>query len=531
MNSNILKTLISTLIIATCVQGASAATYTATEKYVQNAVSTLRKQIENANYLKADAIKGGEGITVTTNEDGTVTIGCDTPEPLPNMMPVLWAEMTNKVARGELVPGAKYRITNYVATTSGIMSSRSANHSFDIIVVADSTNTLNEVASAIQHTACPDDYFADCNLSAWELKYCLANDTSRFVWALADNATDPDTGTGGRGVVYRLRDEFGNDCPYDFKGLLFLSQGVSDSVYRYTFDSGSAIDNTDFSLDGLATSVYGNRIGEARDRPSNVQLLNNIVFRGEHCYANTFGFDCTYCSFGSYICDNIFEGLNIQIRFGDDCVANKIGLSSNDLKFNSHYYNITVQSGNDSIYLNATGDLDWTTLYRNVEILSGVNHTTIVDTNVNQRFHTTYKPNGSIDVDASTGEVIVPTGGGSVASTGMRIIAKENGIYLSTNNVILTDHAFNNVTRDDESVLCVRMPTEISSAEEPYLSYLVYKVEAANASSVYFDIDNTYTILVSDSSVFTVNAGTNILKFEEVSEKTILITKIANTEL
>lgn len=52
-------------------------------------------------------------------------------------------------------------------------------------------------------------YFNNSNLSAWELKYCLDNDTDRFAWASPD----------GYGVIYYLKDEFNNSAPYDFKNI------------------------------------------------------------------------------------------------------------------------------------------------------------------------------------------------------------------------------------------------------------------------------------------------------------------------
>lgn len=150
-------------------------------------------------------------------------------------------------------------------------------------------------------------YFQNSNLSAWKVWYCLDNDTTRFAWAMdmqpasienANNTqyvrkSDSDVnvdgtiyycwykdGVGttytlnetpsagdmtynegkqgmeeefeitsytppqeGRGVVYRLIDECGNDCPYDFKNILqktrFTQDGEWDEnapeLYCYTF--------------------------------------------------------------------------------------------------------------------------------------------------------------------------------------------------------------------------------------------------------------------------------------------------------
>lgn len=103
----------------------------------------------------------------------------------------------------------QYRITDYACTTTQ-ENTKSAGHPFDIIVTADSENTLNEKARAIQHEG--DTYFADCDLSAWKIWYCLDNDATRFAWADSVN---------GKGVIYRMIDEWNNDVPYDFKNIMY----------------------------------------------------------------------------------------------------------------------------------------------------------------------------------------------------------------------------------------------------------------------------------------------------------------------
>ena len=87
-------------------------------------------------------------------------------------------------------------------------------------------------------------YFQNSNLSAWKVWYCLDNDKSRFAWA--DDTIDTE-GTGlpnGRGVIYRLIDEWNNDVGYDFKNIQFirpLTNGAYDTVdgedtWVYTFN-------------------------------------------------------------------------------------------------------------------------------------------------------------------------------------------------------------------------------------------------------------------------------------------------------
>lgn len=139
---------------------------------------------------------------------------------------------------GKLVPGKSYRITDYVATTSQA-GSRSANHPFDIIVVAVTETTLSEDARAAVHDG--DTYFTEngAKLEAWAVKYCFDNDTSRFAWADTVN---------GKGVIYRLKDEWDNDVPFDFKSIQFKRHRVTaKAAYQEQFGC----------IDGLYVGVPG----------------------------------------------------------------------------------------------------------------------------------------------------------------------------------------------------------------------------------------------------------------------------------
>lgn len=230
-----------------------------------------------------------------------------------------WSALKALRDGGNLVAGSLYRITDYVTTTAQ-ENTQSAGHQFDVIVLALSNNKLTEDAWAMLHDG--DTYFANSNLSAWKLRYCLDNDVARFAWAddnvpqiysdsiwfSRDSTKDedgyfawyntdedsayftttetPHVGDSiylkegdsweeedivvealkgfGRGVIYRLIDEFNNDLPYDFKNIQFpipLTSGVYDSSsesseYGYTFCSNfDDNDNcTDLSLDGTVVS-------------------------------------------------------------------------------------------------------------------------------------------------------------------------------------------------------------------------------------------------------------------------------------
>ncbi len=109
-----------------------------------------------------------------------------------------------------LKPSQYYRITDFVTTVANDPEARSAGHPFDIIVMASEKNKLQEECYAIQHEN--DEYFANCNLAAWKIWYCLDNDNTKYAWADTAN---------GKGVIYRMIDEWNNDCPYDFKNVQF----------------------------------------------------------------------------------------------------------------------------------------------------------------------------------------------------------------------------------------------------------------------------------------------------------------------
>ena len=112
---------------------------------------------------------------------------------------------------GQLSVGQHYRITDYV-TTSVQNNTKSAGHPFDLIVMAIDKNTLSEQAAAMLNY--DDVYFraAVADLNTWKVWYCLDNDTKRFKWADQEN---------GKGVIYRMIDEWNNDVPSLLSGEIF----------------------------------------------------------------------------------------------------------------------------------------------------------------------------------------------------------------------------------------------------------------------------------------------------------------------
>ncbi len=276
---------------------------------------------------------------------------------------VSYAELVALRNGKQLRPGHHYRITDFVTTVANDAEARSAGHPFDIIVLATAADTLSEEARAIVNESNAA-YFATANLAAWKVWYCLDNDISRFQWA---------DETNGRGVIYRLIDEWQNDCPYDFKNVQFkrcltggafvmevvdnsdwsnthyiLSEGMSsigsmeiedvdDCQWFFTFNRADNFDLDNLRDASLIRSAMENVAGAYFNKVCNcntmkpyytsevidettyvVQALNNIVLSSYDeengdavkLYGNIWGASCYNMTFHEHCYSN---------TFGDDC--------------------------------------------------------------------------------------------------------------------------------------------------------------------------------------------------------------------
>jgi hypothetical protein len=83
------------------------------------------------------------------------------------------------------------------------------------------------------------------HLGAWELKYCLENDISRFDWA------DPSTSTG---VIYWMKDEWGNECGYDFKSIQLYNEELGSWTPTF-YDIGNPSQDA-----SLSRNIKNNKI-------------------------------------------------------------------------------------------------------------------------------------------------------------------------------------------------------------------------------------------------------------------------------
>ena len=209
------------------------------------ALATEKKEREEAEFVTADALN------YLNDKIDTSAVSV--------MVSTTYDEIKSLRDQSKLKSGQFYRITDYV-TTSTQENTRSAGHAFDVIVIATDVDTLNENAKAIKHEG--DTYFADCNLDAWEIKYDLDNDTNKYAWA---------DKTNGKGVIFYMKDEWNNECPYDFKNIQFKRWAVTDV-------QDDKLDET--TLDSLkATFVYDN---------DNTKFITRYAYQNSNCvYGST----------------------------------------------------------------------------------------------------------------------------------------------------------------------------------------------------------------------------------------------------
>ena len=240
---------------------------------------------------------------------------------------VTYGELMTLLQSARLTSGKVYRITDYATVlASDITTAQSADHVFDVLVTAVAENALSEDARAIHHDG--DTYFGGSQLKSWALKYSLFNDTTRFGWADELN---------GKGVIYFMRDEFGNECGYDFKNIQFKRWNVTDNMegrniigymgvldnlaegltipdeddwrWAYTFDSNGV----DASLKVVGNSVaLDNVIGETKDWKGKRSLAGNVFYG--HARKNVLGYNCDNNTFNE-ASDN---------TLGNECGANAI---------------------------------------------------------------------------------------------------------------------------------------------------------------------------------------------------------------
>ena len=142
-----------------------------------------------------------------------------------------YAELKSLHDNSKLVPGQYYRMNDFTTminesyTPNGTnISIHSANHYFDLILLAVDINKFSNIVTARLSSTNQDSatYFNNINISSWIIWYDINNDTTKYPWC----------NSNGKGIITRLIDDNNNDCDYDFKNIQIHHS--DDNIWRYT---------------------------------------------------------------------------------------------------------------------------------------------------------------------------------------------------------------------------------------------------------------------------------------------------------
>jgi hypothetical protein len=178
----------------------------------------------------------------------------------------------------------------------------------------------------------------------------------------------------GKGTITWMKDEHGNECPYDFKNVQFkrymttdsvsgrdglggkymvaapdnCPQGLSvedteDYIWAYTFSSDNAGgEQTDYSLTA-EHQVHDNTM------KANGSELNNITFFGNNCYGMSFGNSTHNMSFGNNCYSMSFGNNCYSMSFGNSNRNMSFGNSNNNMSFGNSTYNMSFGNSNGNM--------------------------------------------------------------------------------------------------------------------------------------------------------------------------------------
>lgn len=171
------------------------------------------------------------------------------------------------------------------------------------VVVVDDVLTVSPI---------PETKTVPVNMNAWELKYCLDNDKELFAWA----------DTHGKGVIYYLKDEFGNEAPYDFKNVMFQRRYISAVDYSYL------------------SAIRGRYFGEASYQY--ITTTNTTQFW--YTFSNDDGTD------GSLFGDSAYNVIEPWIVDGQRQLNDILAVETSGAQFLKSCNTLTVYGGNNAAF-------------------------------------------------------------------------------------------------------------------------------------------------------------------------------------
>ena len=205
-------------------------------------------------------------------------------------------------------------------------------------------------------TVSPKHPLDDRDIASWELKYTLDN--------IKHSSAD------GTGTILYMKDEFRNECNYDFINARFKVYEITacpkspNLVGTYAIKAGSP--GITYGTNSKFVPTFGSN---NHDNVIKYDGLAKIVF-GSGCHDNTFGSGCYSNTFGSGCYSNTFDSGCDSNTFGPDCHDNTFGNNcdnntfGNKCRYNSFGNNCSYNSfGNNCSYIKFASDSSASTKY------------------------------------------------------------------------------------------------------------------------------------------------------------------------
>ena len=156
-----------------------------------------------------------------------------------------------------------------------------------------------------------DDPLFARDIASWELKYTLENTKH--------------SSTDGKGTILWMKDEFRNECNYDFINALFKVYEITACAKSPSLVGTYAIKTGDSNITYGTNSKLASTFGAGNhDNIIKYDGLAKIVL-GNSCSSNTFGNDCSSNTFGNDCSSNTFGNYCYSNTFGNDCSSNTFG--------------------------------------------------------------------------------------------------------------------------------------------------------------------------------------------------------------
>ena len=146
-----------------------------------------------------------------------------------------------------------------------------------------------------------DDPLFARDIASWELKYTLENTKH--------------SSTDGKGTILWMKDEFRNECNYDFINALFKVYEITACAKSPSLVGTYAIKTGDSNITYGTNSKLASTFGAGNhDNIIKYDGLAEIVL-GNSCQYNTFGNSCRYNTFGNSCNSNSFGNSCYYIKF------------------------------------------------------------------------------------------------------------------------------------------------------------------------------------------------------------------------